>query len=54
MMKMYTLFITLSGGEPLLHPQFWDILKTIQESGVRNILLITNATLINSRYKQNV
>ena len=39
-------FITLSGGEPLLHPQFWDILKTIQESGVRNILLITNATLI--------
>lgn len=39
-------FITLSGGEPLLHPKFWDILKTIKDSGVQNILLITNATLI--------
>ena len=38
--------ITLSGGEPLLHPQVWKFIDMMLESGIlaRNILLITNAT----------
>lgn len=40
--------ITLSGGEPLLHPQVWKFIDMMLESGIlaRNILLITNATCI--------
>ena len=40
--------ITLSGGEPLLHPQVWKFIDMMLDSGIlaRNILLITNATCI--------
>lgn len=39
-------FFSLSGGEPLLHPDIWNIIDMAIESGVTNILLISNATLI--------
>lgn len=40
--------ITLSGGEPLLHPHIWNFVDMIIDSGflAENILLITNATCI--------
>ena len=38
--------ITFSGGEPLMHPGFRDVVETSTRLGYRNILL-TNASLIN-------
>lgn len=37
--------VLLSGGEPLLHPHFWDIAARLKTHGVRTVLS-TNATLI--------
>lgn len=38
--------VTLSGGEPLLHPQIWDFIDILRESKIATRLMITNATLI--------
>ena len=38
--------ITLSGGEPLLHPQVWEFIDRIQKRKSTKNLIITNATLI--------
>lgn len=38
--------ITISGGEPLLHPHIWDFVKYLGEKNFKNSLLITNATLL--------
>ena len=39
-------YLSISGGEPLLHPKFWNYLDMAIDSGITDILLITNATLI--------
>lgn len=38
--------ITISGGEPLLHPQIWKFVEYLGEKNFKNSLLITNGTLI--------
>ena len=38
--------ITLSGGEPLLHPHIWEFIEILQQKGFNQILIITNATLV--------
>lgn len=43
--EMQGLRLLISGGEPLLHPDFWDINEAISSFGVRTVLL-TNGTLI--------
>lgn len=42
---MGTLFVALSGGEPLLHPDFFDIAKEAQSAHFA-VSVLTNATLI--------
>jgi radical SAM protein with 4Fe4S-binding SPASM domain len=37
--------LLLSGGEPLLHPRFWDLNNILREYGFRSVLL-SNGTLI--------
>lgn len=37
---------TISGGEPLLHPHFWDILDLVLQNNFSRVLVITNGTLI--------
>jgi len=39
-------YLSFSGGEPLLHPKFWNYVDMALDSGITDILLITNATLI--------
>lgn len=43
--EMRTAIITLSGGEPLLHPELDRIIRTIRQHGIMATLL-TNGTLI--------
>lgn len=38
--------VTLSGGEPLLHPLIWEFVKKLDEKEFGRKLMITNATLI--------
>lgn len=38
--------LTISGGEPLLHSKFWELIKLAKEKGVSDILIITNGTQI--------
>ena len=52
--------LVLSGGEPFLHEDFWDILESLKNKKL-NITLVTNATLINfdiakklSKYNINI
>ena len=45
--------VTISGGEPLLHPQIWDILTYTCQKKV-NALIITNATLINEEIAKKI
>jgi radical SAM protein with 4Fe4S-binding SPASM domain len=40
--------LLLSGGEPLLHPRFWEIHEALPGLGCRSILL-TNGTLLDAR-----
>ena len=49
MCRAGTLFVLLTGGEPLLHPDFRDIYITLKKMGM--ILTInTNGTLINEEW----
>ncbi len=43
--KMQGLRLLISGGEPLLHPDFWNINDALSSFGFRSVLL-TNGTLI--------
>ena len=43
--KLDTLFVTLTGGEPLLHPEFWDIYNGLTEMGML-VTILTNGCLI--------
>ena len=38
--------ITISGGEPLLHPEVWKFIEVIDKKNIGDSLIITNATLI--------
>ncbi len=38
--------LSISGGEPLLHPKFWELIKLAKEKGISDILIITNGTQI--------
>lgn len=38
--------VTLSGGEPLLHPQIWEFISELDKKAFGKKLMITNATLI--------
>ncbi|MEC0334161.1 radical SAM protein [Paenibacillus macerans] len=38
--------ITISGGEPLLHPDIWKFIEEVDKKNVGKSLVITNATLI--------
>lgn len=42
---MGTLFVTLTGGEPLLHPEFWEIYNGMTELGLL-VAIYTNGCLI--------
>jgi radical SAM protein with 4Fe4S-binding SPASM domain len=46
--KMQGLRLLISGGEPLLHPDFWDINDALTRFGFRSVLL-TNGTLIDKK-----
>ncbi len=37
--------VVLTGGEPLLHPQFTEILRTVREKGAGSITVPTNGTV---------
>jgi radical SAM protein with 4Fe4S-binding SPASM domain len=41
--------IQLIGGEPMVHKDFYDILKYAHKSGMKRIDVFTNATLINEK-----
>ena len=44
--EMGTLFVTLTGGEPFLHPEFWDIYNGLTEMGIL-VSVYSNGLLIN-------
>ena len=44
-----TLFLTLTGGEPTLHPRFFDIAREARDMGFA-LEVITNATLLSERH----
>jgi len=46
-----TLFVCLTGGEPTLHPRFFDIARMVHEMGFA-LEVITNATLLNESHYQ--
>ena len=54
--EMGTMFVTLTGGEPLLHPDFWDIYNGLTEMGVL-VTILTNGCLIDEqvieKFKEN-
>jgi MoaA/NifB/PqqE/SkfB family radical SAM enzyme len=54
--EMGTLFVTLTGGEPLLHPEFWEIYNGMTELGLL-VSVNTNGCLIDEetveRFKAN-
>ncbi len=51
--KLKAITVTLTGGEPLMHPEFPVILKLIKERGFL-VFLKTNGTLINSKNIQYI
>lgn len=38
--------VQLSGGEPTLHPQFWDILDAVKRRPIRHVMINTNGLRI--------
>jgi MoaA/NifB/PqqE/SkfB family radical SAM enzyme len=44
--EMKTFEITFTGGEPTIHPQFWDIVEGIGKLKFASITLITNAATL--------
>ncbi|MET3211259.1 UNVERIFIED_CONTAM: radical SAM protein with 4Fe4S-binding SPASM domain [Paenibacillus sp. PvR008] len=41
--------ITISGGEPTTHPEFWDFLDELEKKNFGNVLIITNGTFITEK-----
>ena len=46
--------VTISGGEPLLHPDIWEMLKYSNQKIGKDSVLITNATMINKEYAKKL
>jgi MoaA/NifB/PqqE/SkfB family radical SAM enzyme len=46
--EMGALFVTLTGGEPFMHPDFWEIYEGAVEMGML-VTIYSNASLINER-----
>jgi len=46
--------ITFSGGEPLLHPEFWKFVSMAVKRKFKKILVITNATLVTDEIAQKL
>lgn len=46
--------VTLSGGEPLLHPCIWDFISLVERKTTGKHLMITNATLITKDVAQRL
>ncbi len=47
--KLNPELLVLTGGEPMMHPQFWDIVKYIRKHFHNRLRLMTNATLITEK-----
>lgn len=46
-------FVSLSGGEPLMEPEIWNIVQKLKKRG-KSIQLITNGTLITERVARKI
>ena len=46
--------ISLTGGEPFLHPEFFEILTTIKANGVNKISVTSNGSMPASKYIESV
>lgn len=46
-------FITLSGGEPLMEPEIWNIIRQFKSKG-KSLQLISNGTLITERVAKKI
>lgn len=44
--KLNPQILVLTGGEPMMHPKFWDIAKYVRKRFHNELRLMTNATLI--------
>jgi len=42
--------VVVSGGEPLLHKKFFDVLRSVRENGGKFVTLTTNGSLISERH----
>lgn len=54
MHKSQNFNLTLSGGEPFLHPQFVEILKMAVKRGYKEIVVTTNGSLITDELMQSI
>lgn len=48
------LWLTISGGEPLMNEHLWDMLRLAQAQGVEGIAIITNGTLVNEETAKRI
>jgi|GEM_PF-1108701 radical SAM additional 4Fe4S-binding domain len=46
--------ITFTGGEPTLHPDLIDMVRKAKDIGIDRIALVTNGTLMNKRFLDNL
>lgn len=46
--------ICMTGGEPLYHPYFWEIVNSIRQKFQGNLKLMTNGTLIDEKNAENL
>jgi len=46
--------ISLTGGEPYLHPQFIDLLRLLKDEGVDRISITSNGSIPTDRYLQSL
>jgi len=42
----YPDLLMISGGEPTIHPQFFEVLKRVKQRPIKHVMLITNGKLI--------
>jgi radical SAM protein with 4Fe4S-binding SPASM domain len=51
--KMQGLRLLISGGEPMMHPDFWELNRLLPDFGLRSVL-ITNGTLISAEVTERL